>query len=316
MIFKELEIIPSLLDGSNPLAFGISQLQANKLHASANAKNSWLESVAEIASLLDSLSVKYVLIKYLDMPYAYMKDIDLLIEDEKDRHTLFSVLRKNGCTPYRSLFPPHPDKIEFVRNHPYAQIDVYPEPAWWKISYAPKGLISSKRIQKRVLGTKVFVPSPTHEIYLIATHSYAHGTITLAEVAYVTKVILNNQIDWRHLLSIAKHYKLEHAVFIYLFLCNIVTASLGRKNSELQKTLEELGDSRLSRMFKNLILNIEDEGKPFPIIIPKSLRLLSALREILIGLTQKNELSIRELSTYWLLVRVELTRHYKRFNIT
>jgi len=300
-ILKELEKIPLLLEGSNPVRLGIRNLHFNKFAAFDSAKNSWLETLMEVKTFLDSANVKYVLIKYLDIPYAYMQDIDLLIEDEKDRHVVFSSLKKKGYTPYSSFLSPHPEKVLFIKHNSTTPIDIYPEPAWWKISYAPKGLITSKRTQKRILGIEVLVPSPTHDLYIIATHGYTHGIVTLADVAYVTKIILDHKVDWHHLLSIAKLYKLEHAVFIYLFLSNMVIVDR-RKNQELQKTLEELGRHRLSKMLINLVIRAQQKKKHFPLIIPKSLRSLSALRAILIGLMQENKLSIRELSTYCMLV--------------
>jgi hypothetical protein len=49
-------------------------------------------------------------------------------------------------------------------------------------------------------------------------------------------------------------------------------------------------------------MKAEEEGRHFPIIIPKLLRSLSAMREVFIGLTPGCKLTLRELSTYWLLV--------------
>ena len=314
MMLKELKVVPYIIEGKNPRYLEISNLYANKLSPSSSIKESWIKSASWLVSILNELKVKYVLIKYLDLPYAYMQDIDLLIEKKEDRQLVFSTLREKGFVPYRSLIFPNPEKIEFVKyeHDNQIQVDIYPEPSWWKISYAPKGLITSKRALKVVSGSKVFVPSPTHDLYIIATHSYAHGVITLTEVAYITKVILNNQINWHHLISIAKQYKLEHAIFVYLFLSNIVMMSMKRNDLRLIKSLEDLGNSKLSQILKNLIIKAQKEGTHFPLLIPKLLRFLSALREILISLREGNKLSIRELSTYWLLIREELVGHYRQ----
>jgi len=302
MMLKELEAIPLLLDGLNPKELKIARLRTNKLSASYNEKNSWLKSVAEVATFLNDLGVEYVLVKYIDIPYASMQDIDLLIENEESRHTLFSVLRKNGYTSCRSLFSPHPEKVEFTKFDHYFEIDIYPEPAWWKITYAPAGLISSAKILKNVSGTEVFLPTATHDIYIVITHSYAHGTITLAELAHVAKTILNNQINWPHLTSLAKHYHFEHAVYIYLFLIGKVLMSMGYDNYELRKVLNELSHNFLSRRLRDTLLR-NCSSKFFPIRIPLSFRFLSGFHEPLLLLTSGKNPTTRELSTYWLLVQ-------------
>jgi len=304
-MLKELQTISHIIEGKNPRDLGIANLYANKLSPSSYVKESWMKQASWVASILNELKVEYVLIKYLDLPYAYVQDIDLLVEKKEDRQAIFSALRDKGFVPYRSLLTPNPEKIEFVKYscENKIQVDIYPEPSWWKISYAPKGLISSKSVEKEILRTKVYVPSPTYDIYIIITHSYAHGIITLGELAYVTELILNSPIEWSSLLQLAKQYKLEHSIYFYLML---VDGAL--KNSripevqEIQEALRGINQNLLSHKFQDYISKFSKDNKAhFPIKIPGSMKLLSALREIAIGLW-KNEPSFGELATYCLLL--------------
>jgi len=315
MILKELKAIPHIIEGENPKNLGISNLYANKLSPSSYVKGSWMKQALWVASILNKLKVKYVLIKYFDLQYAYMQDIDLLVEKKEDRQVIFSALRQKGFISYRSLLDPNPEKIEFVKYgcKNQIQVDIYPEPSWWKISYAPKGLISSKRIEKEILGTKVYVPPPTYDIYIIITHSYAHGRITLGELAYVTKLILKYPIKWSSLLHLAKRYKLEHSIYLYLILINqVLKYSPIPQVQEIQEVLKEVNQYLLSRKFQGYASKLFKNNKAhFPIKIPNSIRLLSALREITVGLW-RNEPSFRELTTYYFFVLADLfTKHRK-----
>jgi hypothetical protein len=315
MMLKELKTISQIIEGENPSNLEISNLYVNKLSPSSYVKGSWMRQAAWVASILNELKVKYVLIKYLDLPYAYMQDIDLLVEKKEDRQVVFSVLRQKGFIPYRSLLAPNPEKIEFVKyeDKNQIQVDIYPEPSWWKISYAPKGLISSIRIEKEILRTKVYIPSPTYDIYIIITHSYAHGIITLGELAHVIKLILNNPIKWFSLLQLASQYKLDHSIYIYLMLVNqVLKHSHIPQMQEIREVLKELNQYLLPRKFQCYISKLFKDNKAhFPIKIPNSLRSLSALREIFISL-QKNGPSFRELTTYYLFVLEDLfTKHRK-----
>lgn len=312
-MLKELKMIPHIIEGKNPRNLGISNLYANKLSPSSYIKESWMKQASWVASVLNELKVEYVLIKYLDLPYAYMQDIDLLIEKKEDRQVIFSALREKGFIPYRSLIPPNPEKIEFVKyeHENQIQVDIYPEPSWWKISYASTGLISSEMIEKEILGTKVYIPSPTHDIYIVITHSYAHGIITLGELAHVTKLILNHPIKWSGLLQLARRYKLEHSIYFYLVLISGALKD-NRILREIQGASREINQYLLSRKFQGYVSKLFKDNKArFPIKIPNSMRSLSALREIIIGLW-RNEPSFRELTTYYLLVLEDLfTKHRK-----
>jgi hypothetical protein len=313
MILKELKMIPCIIEDENPRNLSISNLYANKLSPSSYAKESWMKQASWVASILNELKVEYVLIKYLDLPYAYMQDIDLLVEKKEDRHVVFSVLRQKGFIPYRSLLAPNPEKIEFVKyeSRNQIQVDIYPEPSWWKISYAPKGLISSTRIEKEFLGAKAYFPSPTYDIYIIITHSYAHGIITLGELAHVIKLILNHPIKWSSLLQLAKQYKLEHSIYLYLMLINqVLKYSHIPQVQEIQEVLKEIDHYLLSRKFQSYASKFFKDNKAhFPIKIPNLIKSLSALHEIIIGLW-RNEPSFRELTTYYLLALENyITKH-------
>ena len=116
MILKELRLIPHIIEGKNPKNLGIQNLYANKLCSSVHTKELWMESASWIVAVLNELGVEYVLIKYLDLPYAYMQDIDLLVEKNEDRQAIFYALKERGFTAYRSLLTPHPEKIELEKN--------------------------------------------------------------------------------------------------------------------------------------------------------------------------------------------------------
>jgi len=318
MIIKEIRAIPMLLNGVNPRELGIRHLYINRLSSSLHEKERWLNCTVDLVTFLNDLNIEYVLIKFLDIPYAYLQDIDLLIENEKDRRALFLALRNRGFSAFRSLFPPHPEKVTFIKHVEcnQVQVDIYPEPAWWKNSYAPVGLITSKKIERKIFGTKVYLPPPTYDFYIIVTHSYTHGIITLGELAYATKLVLDYHIEWSELLSLARYYKFEHAIYVYLFFIDKVLknySTTANKSSKIKEILHKVPESMLTHKLKDFItIKLKGIDEYFPIIMPKSLRFLSGLHEMFLGLSHKSKFSFRELSTLWLMILENyFSRHRK-----
>jgi hypothetical protein len=309
-IWEELECIPALVRGTNPKTLDIHNIRANKLSTSIEERKKWIKQFEEVIKIVDNLGIDYVLIKYYDLPFVCMQDIDLLIEKQKDRHILFSALKDEGFTPYQQQPRPIPEKIDFIKDKYEFPVDIYPKTAWWKISYAPKDLIPSTSIVKELSGIKVNLPSPTYDLYMIITHTYSHGVITLADIAQVTKHILENKVDWDHIILLAKRYMLEHVMYLYLLVVNHILSQLGRPSREIKRVLAIFGKTWLSRKL-GTIIEPKTRHKHFPLKIPLSLRVLSALREISVSSLYRRKATSRELKTYWLMV-IQMARGHSR----
>lgn len=309
-IWEELECIPALVKGTNPRTLNIHNMRTNKLSTSFEERKKWIKQLEEVIKIVDNLGVDYVLIKYYDLPFVYMQDIDLLIENQRDRQTLFSALKERGFTPYQQQPPPISEKMDFFKPKYDFPVDIYPETAWWKISYAPKDLITSTSIMRELSGIKVNLPLPTYDLYIIITHTYSHGVITLADIAQVAKLILDNEVDWDYVVLLAKRYMLEHVVYLYLLLLNHVMSQLGQDPREINRVLSIFSQTWLSRKL-GTITKLKTGNKHFPIRIPLSLRALSALREISVSSIYRRKTTSRELKTYWLMVMQMARGHSK-----
>jgi len=291
-MLSELKSVLGLLNGLNPKKLGINQLRLNKLSNSNFEKEFWLRSVEKVIRILNDLRIDYVVINYLDIPYTYMRDLDLLVENKEDREELLLALKKNGYGVCRYSFLPFSDnKITYFDPETKLEIDVYPKLAWswWKITYAPPQTITSNKVKKRLISENVYVPSPTYDLYITAVHTHVHSKITLSEIAHFTKLILNhsNNINWQDLLLLARFHGIEHTLYAYLFLIQIILTYLKKCIPNVRNLLSELHSQYSSSLLINLFIKmLLKNNSNFPLKYPYLIRFLSFPREQMLKLQQ------------------------------
>jgi len=267
------ETVRKLLSGTPPHRLNIN-LKENRLTLSNLDIQIWKNVAEDIIDSLDEVGIKYVLIKALSVPYVRMEDVDLLIEREDDIYEALSILRKKKYSLYRDRHSLNPLKITAVQHRKNTQVDIYPEPSWLNMKYAPRFFITSHRVKRTVWGIEAYLPNPTLDMYIVATHSYNHGFISLAEVAHVIRLILENKINWDMLKKLACAFKLQHALIPFLH-----AARLSLSEDEIDKKMIKLindilrGDT-LSRIYLGWFTETLLNG--FPLRLPLTMRILSA----------------------------------------
>ncbi len=204
----------------------------------------WSKIANEITQAFDSHNVKYVLIKAYDVPYVRMTDVDLLVEDDKDIDAALSILEENNFCLQRDRYSLNHKKMTAVHTRTGLQIDIYPEATWFNMRFAKKFFITSRRVKKQINGFEAYVPDATMDLYIVATHSYNHGFITLAEAAHSVKLISTNHVDWELLIKTAKEYRLCHALYPYLKIAQL-SISDPQKLIQVNRALEALKDDFL-----------------------------------------------------------------------
>jgi len=281
-LLDELKIIPDLLKGKDIKIADRNWKSINKLIISNKEKTYWNNSVSKLLNLLNNNKINYVIINYLDVPLTNFRDIDILIENKFDRIKMDLLMNKNNyiiCR--RNLFPFDDDKITYINMETKLEVDVYPKLvwSWWKISYAPIGLISNNSIQKKIFNTVTYLPSPTCDIYITAVHSQVHSKITLAELAHIINLILKNNknIKWDKILILSKIYGVEHTIYIYLLLSLIVLHNYNLDLTNIKFIINQLRKKPFSYIFsKHINKNNELD---FPLKYPYLLRVLTVPHE-------------------------------------
>lgn len=275
----------------------LQNLKQNRLALSNTHIQVWANAAQDITKILDDLGIKYVLMKALNVPYVHMDDVDLLIEKEDEVHETLGILRKKGYSLFRDRYSLNDLKTTAIPSQKSVQIDIYPEPAWFNMRYAPDFFITSTRMKRMVWGFEAYMPTPTLDMYIVATHSYNHGFISLAEAAHVVRLILENRINWHLLKNLADAYKLNHALFAFLRIAQLSLSENETDRSINRLTNNMLQEDSLSRIYSRWFA--EDIPNGFPLKIPLTLRLYSAyLRLFRFSLWCSNTKSYDELSSH------------------
>lgn len=271
------EIIRGLLSGTPVNKLNVN-LKENRLTLSNTHIQVWSDVAEGVTKSLDDLGVKYVLIKTLDVPYTHMDDVDLLIEEENGIHEALSILRKKDYSLYRDRYSINPFKVTAISRQKNVQVDIYPEPTWFNMRYAPRFFITSNRMKRRVWGIEAYMPNPTLDMYIVATHSYNHGFISLAEAAHVVHLISENQLDWGLLKTLANTFKLNHALYPFLRVAQLSLLQ-NKVNNGMNELINDIQqEDALTRIYSKWFNRASLNG--FPLKIPLTLRMLSASTRI------------------------------------
>lgn len=218
----------------------LSTLVANQL-----AKHQrWRELLALVMPLLDRIDVGYVLIKALRSPFALMSDVDFLVPLPNDVARIATELEQNGFTFYRFRILAHPLKIMAVppgqgpKDPP--SVDLYPDAMWIRKHVLDGTGVVARRRDGIVRGIQSPTPSPQDDLYLVATHAFARGDITLAELDHGARLLVETSLEWTPLLKNAAAFGSEDALYSYLRLLKRVSACAGDTAAVPAEVLDQL----------------------------------------------------------------------------
>jgi len=218
--------------------------------------------------------------KAFDVPDAHMIDVDLLIEDKLDMIRTISILEKENYEVKKlKLFYPY--KLTATRPSEPIIIDLYHKPKWYDFTYAPEGLVSSSRIRGTIHGVDTFLPSAELNVYLVATHGYSHGRVTLEEILHITNVVQKHKPDLSSLIPIISKFRTAHALYCYIWLTREILKQFGHEDIELEQFLTKLQRDSLTRYFRRWIEPFSSfQYRNFPIYIPFKMLAFSGLTKL------------------------------------
>src|SRR5688572_26250678 len=82
---------------------------ANKLDFSGSSIEKWKKITAYAVNLLEASRTNYSLIKTYDVPFAFMEDVDILVEDRQQLVTIYGTLAAAG---FRFKHVPFNDRLK------------------------------------------------------------------------------------------------------------------------------------------------------------------------------------------------------------
>ena len=256
-------------------------LLKNNLDPSKSRLYLWKKLAKKITSLLDENSVKYTLMKAYDVPWAFMTDVDLLIENEMDMLKTITILKNENYNIEKLQFF-YPNKATAKKPEETVIVDLYYKPKWYDFTYAPKGLISSSHIRGKIHDVNAFIPTPELNIYLVATHGYCHGRLTLEEILHIANIICKEKPDLLTLLPLIRNFRTCHALYCYMWLVKTILKEwFGLDNTCLESFLKILQQDSVTLYYKKWIESLAPfEYRNFPIYIPLKNLIFSSLTKL------------------------------------
>lgn len=209
-----------ILDGRRQLS--------NKLDFSGESLVKWKKMASYAIEFLDRNGIEYCLIKAYDIPFAFMEDVDILVENRAQLLQVYSLLMSEG---FRFKHVPFNDelKLSSLKQESNIEIDFYPDSKWGQLRYSKRGSILPCRRLGSKHGIKAWIPSAEDEVSMIASHAYNHGRITLLEVIAAARLIMEESPDLNTVLSTARRFHLEGATSVLLLAADQLMKSYGQQ---------------------------------------------------------------------------------------
>lgn len=208
---------------------------ANKLDFSGSSITKWKKIASYAVGLLNAKGISYSLIKAYDIPFAFMEDVDILVEDSQRLITIYSAL---VGADFRFKHVPFNDKLKLsALRDSDIEIDFYPDSKWGQLRYARSGSILARRRLGKKHGIEAFVPRAEDEIYMIASHAYNHGRINLLEAVAAAKIILDESPDMEEISSMSQRFHLESATLVLVHAADWLLKSYNFPRTELPDQL-------------------------------------------------------------------------------
>jgi hypothetical protein len=260
----------SILPYDAPLAHLDEQMAALVAHQQAQHAQ-WRHMLALAIALFDQLAGDYVLMKALGSPYSRMSDVDFLVPNPKDIATIVRALEEAGFTLYRFRLLSHPLKVMAVQGgiSPEAPpcIDLYPDAMWVRRHVLDGAGVVARRRRDTVRGIAVWGPCREDDLLLVATHAFAHGRVSLAELDHGARLIDQPEFAWSRLIERAGAFGCLDSLYIYLSLLAYVMAYAGMQERVPAALLDELGRRIVNRAPRAWLQNVAHRLE-FPIRLP------------------------------------------------
>lgn len=250
------------------------EMRSNGFSGNVETLIEWKKEARRVIDLLHKIDVKYVLIKALDVPYARMTDVDVLIEHPLELLDAAEALYKEGYQLFKFRLYNHPLKIAARKNDSPVSIDIYPEPSWVQLRSADRYFVTSCREKRVIHGVEAYIPKPWIDAYLIATHSYSHGRILLAEVLGALRTFLRKGEGMAEMLEQAAKWRMMHTMYIFLTLCAAFANDLDVTCLDALRTARTLKACPIVRIIDEWLK--AEQPVSLPLKIPLNLRFKSA----------------------------------------
>jgi hypothetical protein len=231
----------------------------------------WNAMLALAHAMFERIGVEYVLMKALASPLALMSDVDFLVPQPRDIARIAAELERADFALYRFRLLAHPLKIMAVPADQSLKappgIDLYPDAMWVRKHVLDGPGVIVRRHMAEARGISIWQPCLEDDLYLVATHAFARGDITLAELDHGARLVRHAEFDWAYLIQSATAFGCVDAIYIYLRLleCACRSASLGEAvPPEVIGQLERFAASRGLRSW----LDVIEHDLRFPLRIP------------------------------------------------
>ena len=200
--------------------------QNNKFDFTGKRLEKWKRTAVYAINLLKENEIDYSLIKAYDVPYAYMDDIDILIENKPQLSNLYEKLLNQNFKFIHNVFNDNL-KVAARNDELDIEIDFYPDAKWSDLRYARSGLISRHKRMNKKHGIEAMTPKAEHEIYMIASHSYVHIRVNLLEVLSTIKIIIDEEPNFTEIIQLAEKFHMQNQTLVLLSLANNLMKKFG-----------------------------------------------------------------------------------------
>jgi hypothetical protein len=173
-------------------------------------------------------NVNYMLIKDLDIPFALLSDLDLLLYDYIELLKAAITLENEGCSIYKFRLLAHPFKVMATNcKDGTFEIDLYPHPMWIRRIVASNDEVFKTKYFGIRYGIEVPLPTPPMDFYLVATHAWSHLRLTLAETLYLLKLSESiKEEDWFQILEIAHEWGTLDSIYTVSLVVNTFSSKV------------------------------------------------------------------------------------------
>ncbi len=174
--------------------------------------DNWIKIFGWVNRRLKRRSVEHVFVKLLRDPFK-PTDIDLLIPDPREQEKAMEALGGREIFTRGGLLEGPRRAILRLRN---IDVDIYPDACWGGLKVADGAEIVGRRRLKYVLGEKAYLPSPTDDFYMIATHAYAHLNIRREEIKNCQIITSEPSFSWKKVWGMASRFGMTGPVKIFV----------------------------------------------------------------------------------------------------
>ncbi len=235
--------------------------------------SAWAELLADAVQMFESVAASWTLMKALASPFALMSDIDFLVPEPVDIARITLELEIRGFRLYRFRLLAHPLKVMAVPDRQDIKqppaIDIYPDGMWVRKHVIDGPGVVERRNADEVRGIKVYSPSPADDLYLVATHAFSHGAISLAELDHGTRLAAEGGscFDWDQVVRMAEVFGCLNSVYVYLGLIERICEALGQDRVVPKSVVKSLAQRAVNRPIEGW-LKRAGESLEFPLRVP------------------------------------------------